>query len=211
MRSSSCVIGLLCFARDLKIVLGNRKERAYTYKAFKYSATNITSGTFSNHLPDNFCYIMATISFKYSLFTWLYILVSITGASHAQNFRVDVHTHIFPAFYKQALLDAGFPTNAAGNVLTDGFPAPNFTIEGLVYERVKRGYNYSVLSISSPGVHFLKGQASKELARRLNDEMASYIRAYPKQLGAFGALPLPDVQASLDEIKVAIRPSNLRW
>lgn len=151
---------------------------------------------------------MATISFKYRLFAWLFSLVNIT-ASYAQNFRVDVHTHVFPAFYKQALLDAGFPTNKAGNVLTDGFPAPNFTVEGLIYERVNRGYNYSVLSVSSPGVQFLKGQAAKDLAHRLNDEMASYITTYPKQLGAFGLLPLPDIQASLDEIKVALHLRNI--
>lgn len=145
---------------------------------------------------------MATFCFKHYLFASLFLLVHSIAASHAQTFRVDVHTHVFPAFYKQALLDAGFPTNAAGNVLTDGFPAPNFTIEGLIYERVNRGYNYSVLSVSSPGVHFLNGKAAKDLARRLNDEMALYIRTYPNQLGAFGILPLPDIQASLDEITV---------
>lgn len=64
----------------------------------------------------------------------------------------------------------------------------------------------AILSISSPGVYLTvpSRDATKKaikLTRQVN-EYASKLKAeYPDKLGFFASLPLPDVQASLEEIK----------
>lgn len=64
---------------------------------------------------------------------------------------------------------------------------------------------YSVVSISSPGVHLIPGNdtAAIDLCRRCNEFAASLKKRHPKRFGYFASLPLPDVQASLKEIETA--------
>lgn len=130
-----------------------------------------------------------------------------SAASMSSAFKVDVHTHPIPKVYKDALLAAGYgpPGNNVSDVFVDGFRTPDFTIQSYLEERVRHGYNYSILSITAPGVNFLKGNnQAKTLARQLNDQMSAWTKQYPKQLGAFGILPLPDIEASLAEIKYCL-------
>ncbi|KPI46058.1 2-amino-3-carboxymuconate-6-semialdehyde decarboxylase [Cyphellophora attinorum] len=120
-------------------------------------------------------------------------------------FQVDVHTHPIPDFYKEALVAAGYNATSTGDVFVDGFRTPNFTIDSYLQERIADAYNYSILSITAPGVSFLKGNyQAASLARRLNDQMSTWAKEYPQQLGAFGILPLPDTEASLAEIKYCL-------
>lgn len=63
----------------------------------------------------------------------------------------------------------------------------------------------SYLSISSPGVYLTVPSinATKNaisLARRVNQYASNLTATYPDKFGYFASLPLPDVQASLDEI-----------
>jgi len=64
---------------------------------------------------------------------------------------------------------------------------------------------YSVVSISSPGVHLIPGNdaAAIDLCRRCNEFAADLKKRHPKRFGYFASLPLPDVQASLKEIETA--------
>lgn len=131
-------------------------------------------------------------------------------ASVASAFKVDLHTHPIPDFYRDALINAGHETRATGEVFVDGWRTPDFAIKEYIQERIDHGYNYSMLSITAPGVSFLKGNSQAQLlARRLNDEMAAYIKTYPKQLGAFACLPIPNTQAALEEI--AVFPATLMF
>ncbi len=65
---------------------------------------------------------------------------------------------------------------------------------------------YSVVSISSPGVHLIPGNdtAAIDLCRRCNEFAAGLKKRHPKRFGYFASLPLPDVQASLKEIDMAL-------
>ncbi|KAK4896560.1 hypothetical protein LTR27_005478 [Elasticomyces elasticus] len=122
-----------------------------------------------------------------------------------QRFKVDVHTHPIPEIFRSALIDAGYLTTNTGDVFVDGFRTPNFTLESYLQERTQHGYDYSIFSITAPGVNFLKGNdRAKELARELNDQMSSWAKEHPKRLGAFGILPLPDIEASLEEIRYCL-------
>lgn len=123
--------------------------------------------------------------------------------SNSSNFTVDVHTHPIPDFYRNALIDAGYTAATRSDIFVDGFRTPNFTMQEYIASRERYGYSFSILSITAPGVSFLHGNLrAKELARRLNDQMSEWIQQYPQQLGAFGILPLLDIESSLEEIKV---------
>ncbi|KAH8590501.1 hypothetical protein B0O99DRAFT_745221 [Bisporella sp. PMI_857] len=121
------------------------------------------------------------------------------------NFKLDVHSHVIPGIYRQALIDNGFPVRN-GTLFTDGFPVPEWTLEGHVASMDSLGINYSTLSVSAPGLNFLSDDpcAAAELAREINDLMYNYTQTYPTRLGAMCLLPLPDVEAAVAEIEYCL-------
>jgi hypothetical protein len=125
------------------------------------------------------------------------------------DYTIDVHTHPIPDFYRQALIEADFPTKG-GRVWVDGFVTPDFTIESYLANREEYKYQFSVMSITAPGVNFYNGDVrAKEMARRLNLQMHEWMQAHPTKLGAFVCLPLPNIEDSLEELKV--RPTVLLY
>ena len=112
--------------------------------------------------------------------------------------RIDVHAHFLPAFYREALIEAGLGQ-------PDGIHAlPAWDEESALQTMDELGVRTALLSISSPGVHFGDDARAADLARRCNDEGARLRRAYPKRFGQFASLPLPDVEASVAEATRAL-------
>jgi predicted TIM-barrel fold metal-dependent hydrolase len=70
------------------------------------------------------------------------------------------------------------------------------------------GIAAAVLSISAPGVYFpgVDGAlgVARELARRTNEICAAVVADHPGRFGAFATLPLPDVDAALEELAHAL-------
>lgn len=134
------------------------------------------------------------------------INLCIMASSGVSSFKVDVHTHPIPDIYREALVSAGYEASNLSDVVVDGFRTPYpFTIDGYLKDRREHGYNFSILSITAPGVSFLHGNLrAQQLARSLNDEMHQYIQANPNELGAFGVLPLPNLSSSLEEIRYCL-------
>ncbi|KAK1807651.1 hypothetical protein LTR12_018000 [Friedmanniomyces endolithicus] len=122
------------------------------------------------------------------------------------SFKVDVHTHPLPKIWRrQALIDAGYNATTDDDLFVDGSRTPNFTLDSYLQERIAHGCNFSILSITAPGVNFLRGNLqAKKLARELNEQMSVWAKQHPKQLGAFGILPLPDLVASHEEIRFCL-------
>ncbi|MBV2358082.1 amidohydrolase [Streptomyces sp. J2-1] len=111
---------------------------------------------------------------------------------------IDVHAHYVPDFYRDALL-------AAGHSRPDGIKAIPEWSEKLALESMDRlGVKTSLLSISSPGVHFGDPRAAAELARLVNEEGARLTTAHPGRFGFFASLPLPDVDAAVAELLYAL-------
>src|SRR6476619_5529427 len=111
--------------------------------------------------------------------------------------RIDVHSHFLPPDYLAAMRNAGIRD-------VDGYPLPQWTVESGLAAMDQNGIGAAVLSVSSPALGFVDGDAARELARSANESARALITAHPDRFGAFALLPLPDVDASLREIAHAL-------
>jgi predicted TIM-barrel fold metal-dependent hydrolase len=110
--------------------------------------------------------------------------------------RIDVHLHIIPPFYQDAVRAAGL-----GPARRAGYPpySPELAIETMDANGIEVG----LTSVAQPGVHFAEPARAKALARRLN-EHASELRArWPKRFGAFTTVPMRDVKDAVAEVSIA--------
>jgi predicted TIM-barrel fold metal-dependent hydrolase len=105
---------------------------------------------------------------------------------------VDLHQHVIPDFYWEASNEDG---NAAG-----GITPPRWSLEGAIAYLDDARIDVAIPSISTPGVHFGDDAAARTLAHRVNEYLADLKRQRPDRFGGFAALPLPDVDGSLEEI-----------
>jgi predicted TIM-barrel fold metal-dependent hydrolase len=71
------------------------------------------------------------------------------------------------------------------------------------------GIAASLLSISAPGIDFVSGEASRLLARSVNEEQAAIVQRHPTRFGALAILPLPNIEAALIELDHALGPLAL--
>ncbi|MFD4599556.1 amidohydrolase family protein [Streptomyces sp. NPDC058464] len=112
--------------------------------------------------------------------------------------RIDVHQHLVPPFYRDALAERGI-TEAGGRALPEWSPEAALELMDLL------GTETAILSVSTPGTGFLAdpGEAAA-LARRLNDFSAALAAAHPGRFGWFATLPLPDAAAAAKEAERAL-------
>jgi predicted TIM-barrel fold metal-dependent hydrolase len=108
---------------------------------------------------------------------------------------VDLHQHVIPDFYWEASNEDG---NAAG-----GITPPRWSLDGAIAYLDEARIDVAVPSISTPGVHFGDDAAARTLAGRVNEYLADLKRQRPDRFGGFAALPLPDVDGSLQQIEYA--------
>lgn len=118
--------------------------------------------------------------------------------------RIDVHHHFVPQVYKDALIACG------DNCPAPGYQPPlqNWTEARTLDEMDKAGIASAVLSVTTPGIHFGDDAAARKLARQCNDAGAKMVAGKPKRFGLFAALPLPDIDGSLEEIAYALDQLN---
>ena len=62
----------------------------------------------------------------------------------------------------------------------------------------------AVMSVSTPGVHLGDSEKARSLARRCNEFAAELVQARPSRFASFACLPLPDIDASLEELSYAL-------
>ncbi|KAJ6184908.1 hypothetical protein N7519_006209 [Penicillium mononematosum] len=124
--------------------------------------------------------------------------------SLGSNYKIDVHSHVVPSIWREELISAGFPVKN-GTLYTDGFPVADWTLDGHISTMDSLGVNYSTISVSAPGVFFLKeAQKAKSLARSINLQLHNYTGTHPTRLGALCLLPLPYVDEAVEELKFCL-------
>jgi 6-methylsalicylate decarboxylase len=108
--------------------------------------------------------------------------------------RIDVHAHYVPESYRAALLNNGHGQ-------PDGFSQiPEWTAEEHVAAMDRLGIATSLLSISSPGVHFGNDGSTADRAREINEAGRRAVVDHPGRFGLLASLPLPDIDATVAEI-----------
>jgi 6-methylsalicylate decarboxylase len=111
---------------------------------------------------------------------------------------IDVHAHFLTDRYVAA-------AQATGITQPDGMPAwPSWSVADHLALMEQNRIAKALLSISSPGVHFGDDTAAAELARHVNDFAADVSTEHPDRFAFLASLPLPSVEASVDEAAHAI-------
>ena len=111
---------------------------------------------------------------------------------------IDVHHHIMPPAYAEVVgprFQARNEHNAA-QVL-------RWTPAGSIEAMDRTGIATSITSISTPGVWFGDVAEAKRLSRACNEFAAGMERDFPGRFGFFATLPMPNIDATLDEIRYA--------
>jgi predicted TIM-barrel fold metal-dependent hydrolase len=112
--------------------------------------------------------------------------------------RIDVHAHYLPPGYLET-------STAALNGVPDGMPRfPEWDAESAVAMMDRNGIATAMLSVSSPGVHFGNDDAARGLARSVNEFAARTAHDHRGRFGTFASLPLPNVDAALEEISYSL-------
>ncbi len=110
------------------------------------------------------------------------------------SLRIDAHVHLLPEEYR-AELDRR-------SLLP--FPLPPWS-PGLLDELMARHeIDAAVLSLSPPGVWFGDEALAVELARMVNERTAELVRSNPSRFAGLAVLPLPALEAALDEVIYAL-------
>jgi predicted TIM-barrel fold metal-dependent hydrolase len=110
---------------------------------------------------------------------------------------IDVHHHILPPVYTQALEKIGIST-------TNGAPFPAWDVGTSIDAMDRNGIQTAITSISSPGIYFGDIRFTMDLARRCNVFSSELIEGHPGRFGGFAVLPLPNLEAALNELAYAL-------
>jgi 6-methylsalicylate decarboxylase len=114
-------------------------------------------------------------------------------AAPAKARRIDVHHHFAPPAWVTAV--KGRPLLQPAN--TTWTPAKSI-------DDMDRGdVAAAMVSVTNPGLWFGDAAVTKRLARACNEYGAKLVQDYPSRFGLLAAMPLPDVDATLEEIAYA--------
>ncbi len=111
--------------------------------------------------------------------------------------RVDVHHHVIPQFFIEAVAKGGYTA-------TSYRPYPDWSPEISLNLMDQAGVAKAYLFCSAPGIYFGDKPRACELGRRCNEYLAGLVDAHPDRFGAFAVLPLPDIDGALAEIEHAL-------
>ena len=112
------------------------------------------------------------------------------------SLTIDTHHHILPDFFWQETENANAPVG--------GLAPLQWSREASILFMDDAGIDVAVVSVSTPGVHPGDSAKARALARRCNEFSAELVQARPDRFGGFACLPLPDVDASLEELSYAL-------
>ena len=117
--------------------------------------------------------------------------------------KIDGHTHFLTPTYRTALLENGY-------TMPDGVSSvPEWSLQSHLAFMDSVGIKKSIISESSPGPN-LTSDIVKTIAltRNSNEFAANVKRQHPDRFGFFDSLPMPDIDATIAEIKYAVNELN---
>jgi 6-methylsalicylate decarboxylase len=109
---------------------------------------------------------------------------------------IDTHHHMLPDFFWRETNDSHAPVG--------GLAPIQWSKGAMISFMDDAGIDVAVMSVSTPGVHLGDSAKARSLARRCNELAAELVQARPDRLASFACLPLPDIDASLEELSYAI-------
>ncbi|NKB48674.1 MAG: amidohydrolase family protein [Alphaproteobacteria bacterium] len=130
---------------------------------------------------------------------------------------VDIHTHMFGNGWLDMIKEHGSPAYAIEDrednrnyLIEYGTPACALEVEAFDYaKRVEMmdrdGVDISIVSLTSPNVHFGDEAVSVATARLANDEMAAGQAAFPDRIRWFASLPWEYPDAALAELDRCVK------
>jgi predicted TIM-barrel fold metal-dependent hydrolase len=114
--------------------------------------------------------------------------------------RIDVHQHVVPPFWADALADHGGDPS--------GWNSPIWTPESAINFMDSQQIATGILSLTAPSVQGWSGSKKRDMARRVNEYTAGLVSKMPDRFGNFATLPLPDIEGSILEIEYAFGALN---
>src|SRR5215471_7377249 len=127
-----------------------------------------------------------------ALATGAFVASGIKAAAQAKPHRIDVHHHVTPPTWLDALKKAKL-----ANALRD-----NWTVQKSLDDMDKAGIATAMCSPTTPQLNFLDTDkaASARIARESNEYVKQLMADHPGRFGLFAMLPLPHIDESLKEI-----------
>lgn len=111
---------------------------------------------------------------------------------------LDAHAHFTTPEYLAMM-------ERHGASLEDGFPLPDWSISQHLELMEQCHISWSLLSLSTPQPYFNGyDQEAIAMCHSLNEQMAEIKRTYPSKFGFQACLPLPNVDAAMDEAIYAL-------
>ena len=104
---------------------------------------------------------------------------------------IDVHSHIITPEFVSAL-------EKEGRLLDEGFPLPKYDVDNHLKWMDEAGVKTSVLTLAAPQ------PTAADVVRKTNEAAALIKREHPDRFLFCAALPLPDVDAAIREVKYAL-------
>jgi 6-methylsalicylate decarboxylase len=105
--------------------------------------------------------------------------------------RIDVHFHLIPSFYSDAVYAAGRGP-AIGKY-------PDWTPELALELMDAHGIAVALTSLAQPGVGFGSAESGAALARRCNEYASELGARWPGRFGALATVPMGDIAAAVRE------------
>ncbi len=119
------------------------------------------------------------------------LLASIIALTSFAQGVIDVHSHLIPPEFVSAL-------ESEGRLMDEGFPLPKYNVESHLKWMNEAGVETSVLTLAAPQ------PSSAAVVRETNEAAARIKREHTGRFLFCAALPLPDVDAAIREVKYAL-------
>jgi 6-methylsalicylate decarboxylase len=119
--------------------------------------------------------------------------LSLSSLAQAKPHRIDVHHHISPPDWLDAVKKAKL----------DNPPMANWSVQKSLDDMDKAGIAVALTSPTTPQIEFLGKEEAAAICRSSNEYAKKLMSDHPGRFGVFAMLPLPHVDEALKEVAYA--------